>query len=166
MSVDYACLFPTMLLHHVRGVNFTLDGSGAVTLPVPSLSDWPDVTWRPDVNAKHVNLDTLTPEIVATWTAGDRLLLTGKLLTGRDAAHKRIADLFAKGEGLPAGVDFTNRVIYYVGPVDPVRDEAVAQQLNEVAGKRVTLKYEQHRGLPTSCFGDTDYFVVGVAVIE
>ncbi len=108
-----------------RHAHFTLDGSGVATLPVPSLADWPDVTWRPDVNAKRVDLDTLTPAIVATWKAGDRLLLSGKLLTGRDAAHKRIADLFAKGEPLPAGVDFTNRVIYYVGPVDPVRDEAV-----------------------------------------
>jgi fumarate hydratase class I len=72
-----------------------------------------------------VNLDTLTAAEVATWKAGDRLLLNGKLLTGRDAAHKRIADLYAKGEGLPPGVDFTDRVIYYVGPVDPVRDEAV-----------------------------------------
>jgi fumarate hydratase class I len=108
-----------------RHAHFVLDGSGVAQLPVPKLSDWPDVTWRPDVNAKHVDLDTLTPAIVATWKAGDRLLLNGKMLTGRDAAHKRIADLYASGEGLPAGVDFTNRVIYYVGPVDPVRDEAV-----------------------------------------
>ncbi len=108
-----------------RHTHFTLDGSGAATLPIPSLADWPDVTWKPDVNAKRVDLDSLTPEIVASWKAGDRLLLNGKMLTGRDAAHKRIADLFASGEGLPAGVDFTNRVIYYVGPVDAVRDEAV-----------------------------------------
>ncbi len=108
-----------------RHAHFTLDGTGVVSLPVPSLEDWPDVTWRPDVNAKRVDLDTLTPDVVATWKAGDRLLLNGRMLTGRDAAHKRIADLFASGEGLPAGVDFTNRVIYYVGPVDPVRDEAV-----------------------------------------
>jgi fumarate hydratase class I len=108
-----------------RHAHFTLDGRGVAHLPVPSLSDWPDITWHPDVNAKRVDLDTLTPEIVATWRAGDRLLLRGKMLTGRDAAHKRIADLFARGEPLPPGVDFTNRVIYYVGPVDPVRDEAV-----------------------------------------
>jgi fumarate hydratase class I len=108
-----------------RHAHFTLDGSGVAVLAVPKLSDWPAVTWRPDANAKRVNLDTLTPEVVRTWQAGDRLLLSGKLLTGRDAAHKRIADLFAGGQGLPAGVDFTNRVIYYVGPVDPVRDEAV-----------------------------------------
>lgn len=108
-----------------RHAHFTLDGRGVAQLPVPSLADWPDVTWRPDMSAKRVDLDTLTPAEVATWKAGDRLLLNGKLLTGRDAAHKRIADLYAKGEGLPEGVDFTNRVIYYVGPVDPVRDEAV-----------------------------------------
>ena len=108
-----------------RHAHFTLDGSGVATLPIPSLADWPDITWKPDVNAKRVNLDTLTAADVATWDAGDRLLLSGKLLTGRDAAHKKIADLFAAGEALPDGVDFTNRVIYYVGPVDPVRDEAV-----------------------------------------
>ncbi len=108
-----------------RHAHFTLDGSGVAQLPTPNIADWPKVTWRPDVNAKHVDLDTLTPAIVATWKAGDRLLLNGKLLTGRDAAHKRIADLFASGQQLPDGVDFTNRVIYYVGPVDPVRDEAV-----------------------------------------
>ena len=108
-----------------RHAHFTLDGSGVATLPIPKLTDWPKVTWQPDRNAKRVNLDTLTRDEVASWKAGDRLLLTGKLLTGRDAAHKRIADLFAKGEPLPAGVDFTNRVIYYVGPVSPVRDEVV-----------------------------------------
>ncbi|MBM4192890.1 MAG: fumarate hydratase [Gemmatimonadetes bacterium] len=108
-----------------RHAHFTLDGSGAASLPVPSLAEWPDVTWKPDTSARPVNLDTLTPAEVATWKAGDRLLLNGKMLTGRDAAHKRIADLFAKGQGLPDGVDFTNRVIYYVGPVDPVREEVV-----------------------------------------
>ncbi|MGA0920627.1 MAG: fumarate hydratase, partial [Gemmatimonadaceae bacterium] len=108
-----------------RHAHFTLDGSGVAKLPIPKITDWPKVTWQPDRNAKRVNLDTLTREEVAAWKAGDRLLLTGKLLTGRDAAHKRIADLFAKGEALPAGVDFTNRVIYYVGPVSPVRDEVV-----------------------------------------
>jgi fumarate hydratase class I len=108
-----------------RHAHFTLDGSGAAELPVPSLADWPSVTWRPDRNARRVNLDTLTRAEVAQWKAGERLLLSGKLLTGRDAAHKRIAELYAAGKGLPAGVDFTNRVIYYVGPVDPVRDEVV-----------------------------------------
>ncbi|MEW6693811.1 MAG: fumarate hydratase [Pseudomonadota bacterium] len=107
-----------------RHVHFHLDGSGPAKLEPPKLEDWPAVTWTPDTqSAKRVNLDTLTKEEVASWTVGQKLLLNGKMLTGRDAAHKRIADLLAKGEKLP--VDFTNRVIYYVGPVDPVRDEVV-----------------------------------------
>ena len=107
-----------------RHAHFVLDGSGPAYLEPPSLDLWPDVNWAPDYNkSKQVNLDTLTPAEVAAWKPGDTLLLSGKLLTGRDAAHKRIQDMLAKGEPLP--VDFTNRVIYYVGPVDPVRDEVV-----------------------------------------
>ncbi len=108
-----------------RHAHFVLDGSGAARLDPPDLSRWPKVEWAPSAAAKRVDLDRLTPAEVATWKPGETLLLNGKMLTGRDAAHKRIADLFAKGEPLPAGVDFTNRVIYYVGPVDPVRDEVV-----------------------------------------
>ena len=107
-----------------RHAHFVLDGSGPAYLEPPSLDLWPDVHWAPDYNkSKRVNLDTLTREEVASWQPGDTLLLNGKMLTGRDAAHKRIQDMLAKGEALP--VDFTNRVIYYVGPVDPVRDEVV-----------------------------------------
>lgn len=106
-----------------RHAHFVLDGSGPAELEQPKLSDWPEVTWRPDANAKKVNLDTLTRAEVAAWKPGERLLLSGRLLTGRDAAHKRIQDMLARGEKLP--VDFSNRVIYYVGPVDPVRDEVV-----------------------------------------
>ena len=107
-----------------RHAHFVLDGSGPVYLDPPSLSDWPDVNWMPDTEkSQRVNLDTLTKEEVASWKPGQTLLLNGKMLTGRDAAHKRIQDMLAKGEPLP--VDFTNRVIYYVGPVDPVRDEVV-----------------------------------------
>lgn len=107
-----------------RHVHFHLDGSGPAKLETPKLEDWPQVTWKADTNvATRVNLDTLTREEVAAWKPGQTLLLNGKMLTGRDAAHKRIADMLAKGEKLP--VDFTNRVIYYVGPVDPVRDEVV-----------------------------------------
>ena len=107
-----------------RHAHFVLDGSGPVYLEAPSLDLWPKVDWAPDVKkSKRVNLDTLTREEVASWKPGDTILLNGKMLTGRDAAHKRIQDMLAKGEKLP--VDFTNRVIYYVGPVDPVRDEAV-----------------------------------------
>ena len=108
-----------------RHAHFTLDGSGVAKLDPPDLSKWPAVHWTPSPAAKRVNLDTLTREEVATWKPGETLLLNGKMLTGRDAAHKRIADHFARGEALPDGVDFTNRVIYYVGPVDPVRDEVV-----------------------------------------
>jgi fumarate hydratase, class I len=107
-----------------RHAHFVLDGSGPAYLDPPSLDVWPDVHWQPDYNkSRRVNLDTLTKQEVASWKPGDTLLLSGKMLTGRDAAHKRIQDMLAKGERLP--VDFTNRVIYYVGPVDPVRDEAV-----------------------------------------
>jgi fumarate hydratase class I len=107
-----------------RHAHFVLDGSGPAYMDPPSLDLWPDVHWQPDYNkSKKVNLDTLTKEQVASWKPGDTLLLSGKMLTGRDAAHKRIQDMLAKGEKLP--VDFTNRVIYYVGPVDPVRDEVV-----------------------------------------
>ncbi len=107
-----------------RHAHVVLDGSGPATMDPPSLDLWPDVHWQPDYNkSKKVNLDTLTKAEVASWKPGDTLLLSGKMLTGRDAAHKRIQDMLAKGEKLP--VDFTNRVIYYVGPVDPVRDEVV-----------------------------------------
>ncbi|MDH5539504.1 MAG: fumarate hydratase [Rhizobacter sp.] len=107
-----------------RHAHFVLDGSGPAYIDPPSLDLWPDVQWAPDYNkSKKVNLDALTKAEVASWKPGDTLLLSGKMLTGRDAAHKRIQDMLAKGEKLP--VAFTNRVIYYVGPVDPVRDEAV-----------------------------------------
>ena len=107
-----------------RHAHFVLDGSGPAYIDPPSLDLWPDVHWQPDYNkSKKVNLDTLTQAEVASWKPGDTLLLSGKMLTGRDAAHKRIQDMLAKGEPLP--VDFKNRVIYYVGPVDPVRDEVV-----------------------------------------
>jgi fumarate hydratase class I len=107
-----------------RHAHFTLDGSGAAHLEAPSLDAWPKVQWEPNTEtSKRVDLNTLTPEEVASWKPGQTLLLSGKMLTGRDAAHKRIADMLAKGEPLP--VDFKNRVIYYVGPVDPVRDEVV-----------------------------------------
>jgi len=107
-----------------RHAHFHLDGSGPAILIPPDLGEWPEVNWTPNTETStQVNLDTLTPAEVASWKPGQTLLLNGKMLTGRDAAHKRIQDMLAKGEKLP--VDFTNRVIYYVGPVDPVRDEVV-----------------------------------------
>ncbi|HWU66076.1 MAG TPA: fumarate hydratase, partial [Methylophilus sp.] len=106
-----------------RHVHFTLDGSSVAELTPPSPNIYPDVHWAPSPQAKRVNLDTVTSAETQTWKTGDTLLLTGKILTGRDAAHKRIQTMLAKGEPLP--VDFTNKFIYYVGPVDAVRDEAV-----------------------------------------
>jgi len=106
-----------------RHIHFTLDGSGPAVLTPPSLDDWPAIDWRPAADARRVNLDSVTKEDIASWKPGETLLLSGRLLTGRDAAHKRIADLLARGEPLP--VDFSGRFIYYVGPVDPVRDEVV-----------------------------------------
>ena len=107
-----------------RHAHFTLNGDGPAILTPPSLDTWPDVSWQPDTEkSQRIDLNTLTREQVAAWQPGQTLLLNGKMLTGRDAAHKRIADMLAKGEALP--VDFTNRAIYYVGPVDPVRDEVV-----------------------------------------
>src|SRR5204863_8346359 len=106
-----------------RHLHFALDGSGPAEFEAPSLEGWPNVTWTPAAQSRRVSLDTLTRAEVTKWKPGETLLLSGKLVTGRDAAHKRIADMLAKGEKLP--VDFSNRVIYYVGPVDPVRDEVV-----------------------------------------
>ncbi|RUO29038.1 fumarate hydratase [Aliidiomarina sedimenti] len=106
-----------------RHVHFTLDGSGPADLQPPKLEDWPDITFEVGENVRRVNLDELKKDDVLDWKMGETVLLSGKLLTGRDAAHKRIADMLSKGEPLP--VDFTDKFIYYVGPVDPVGDEAV-----------------------------------------
>jgi fumarate hydratase class I len=126
--VDYpthAASKPVALLPNcaaTRHVHFTLDGSGPAHFEPPRLEDWPKLALDFSTS-RRVNLDGITREEVATWKAGDRLLLSGKLLTGRDAAHKRLTEMMARGEKLP--VDFKNRFIYYVGPVDPVRDEVV-----------------------------------------
>ena len=106
-----------------RHAHFVLDGSGPAHLEAPKLESWPDIAWGNDGKSKRVNLDSITPEEIQTWKSGDTLLLNGKLLTGRDAAHKRMVDMINRGEKLP--VDFTNRFIYYVGPVDPVGNEVV-----------------------------------------
>ena len=108
-----------------RHIHFTLDGAGPAMLTPPSIEDWPDMEYEASADAKRVDMDNVTPQEVASWKPGDVLLLNGKILTGRDAAHKKIKDLLDSGEGLPEGLDFNNRFIYYVGPVDAVRDEAV-----------------------------------------
>ena len=108
-----------------RHIHFTLDGTGPAVLTPPSLADWPALDYDPTAGARRVDLNSVTRDDIAAWQPGERLLLSGKLLTGRDAAHKRLKDLLDRGEPLPDGVDLTNRFIYYVGPVDPVRDEVV-----------------------------------------
>src|SRR5690606_35282950 len=106
-----------------RHAHFTLTGEGPALQTPPNLDDWPEISWEVSENVRRVNLDTVTREEVKSWQPGDTVLLSGKMLTGRDAAHKKMVDMLAKGESLP--VDLKNRFIYYVGPVDPVRDEAV-----------------------------------------
>ncbi len=144
MHATHAASKPVAMIPNcaaTRHGHFVLDGSGAAYMEPPSLSEWPDVEWQPDTKlSKSVNLDALTPAEVASWKPGDTLLLNGKMLTGRDAAHKRIQDMLAKGEQLP--VDFTNRVIYYVGPVDPVRDEVVGP-----AGPTTATRMDKFTGM-------------------
>lgn len=108
-----------------RHVHFHLDGSGPAKLTPPKLEDWPEITWELGKNVRRVNVDGITKEEIASWNAGDTVLLSGKILTGRDAAHKRIQTMLDNGEGLPEGVDFNGRFIYYVGPVDAVGNEVV-----------------------------------------
>lgn len=106
-----------------RHAHFVLDGSGPAQLDPPNLADWPDITWETDESLRRINLDTVTQQDIEQWKPGDTLLLSGKMLTGRDAAHKKMTDILARGEELP--VDLTGRFIYYVGPVDPIGEEAV-----------------------------------------
>ena len=108
-----------------RHIHFVLDGSGPAQLPEPNIDDWPEVSWTAGETATRVNLDEITEAEIQSWQPGQTILLSGKMLTRRDAAHKRIADLHAKGEPLPDGVDFNGRFIYYVGPVEATGDEVV-----------------------------------------
>lgn len=117
------CLIPNCAA--TRHVHFTLDGSGPAELTPPKLEEWPDITWEAGANTRRVNLDEITKEDVQEWKTGETVLLSGKILTGRDAAHKRIQGMLESGEGLPEGVDLKGKFIYYVGPVDAVGDEAV-----------------------------------------
>lgn len=117
------CIIPNCAA--TRHIHFTLDGTGPAHFAPPKLEDWPKITWDAGKNARRVNLDKITKEDIQEWKTGETILLSGKILTGRDAAHKRIQERLDKGEGMPEGVDFNGRFIYYVGPVDAVRDEAV-----------------------------------------
>ncbi|MEC8961999.1 MAG: fumarate hydratase, partial [Pseudomonadota bacterium] len=108
-----------------RHIHFSLDGTGPAKLTPPDLGNWPEIGTDVASQGRQINVDMLTRNDVANWQPGENLLLSGKILTGRDAAHKRIADLVTRGEPLPEGVDFSNRLIYYVGPVDPVGEEVV-----------------------------------------
>lgn len=117
------CMIPNCAA--TRHVHFTLDGSGPAQLTPPKLEDWPQITWEAGANTRRVNLDNITREEIQTWKTGETVLLSGKILTGRDAAHKRIQTMLQKGEKLPDGVDLKDKFIYYVGPVDAVGDEVV-----------------------------------------
>jgi fumarate hydratase, class I len=124
----HAASLPVSLIPNcaaTRHTHFSLDGSGPSFQTPPNLDDWPEISWEAGPNSRRVDLDTITADAIAEWKPGETILLSGKLLTGRDAAHKKIKDLLEKGEPMPEGVDFTNRFIYYVGPVDAVRDEVV-----------------------------------------
>ncbi len=124
----HAASLPVALIPNcaaTRHAHFSLDGSGAVSLSPPKIEDWPAITWRPDTQAKRVDLDSISQADITHWQAGERLLLTGHLLTGRDAAHKRIKQLLENKQTLPKNLNFKQRFLYYVGPVDPVKDEVV-----------------------------------------
>ncbi len=124
----HAASLPVSLIPNcaaTRHLHFSLDGSGPAELIPPRLEDWPQVSWEPGDDALRIDLDTLKREDTRHWKPGQRLLLSGRILTGRDAAHKRLKSLLDKGEPLPEGIDFRDRFIYYVGPVDPVAGEAV-----------------------------------------
>lgn len=131
-----------------RHIHFTLDGSGPATLPVPSPDDWPSFTPQESATHRRVNLDEITSEAIKEWRVGQTLLLSGKILTGRDAAHKKIAALFEREQPLPSGVDFSGRFIYYVGPVDPVGDEVVGP-----AGPTTATRMDQYTEMMLSRTG-------------
>ena len=125
---SHAASLPVALIPNcaaTRHAHFVLDGTGPATLPLPDLRDWPEMTWAPAATSRRVDLQRIDRAQIREWKSGETLLLSGRLLTGRDAAHRRIADMLARGDALPAGLDFTNRFLYYVGPVDPTHAEVV-----------------------------------------
>lgn len=141
------CMIPNCAA--TRHAHFVLDGSGPALQTPPSLDDWPEVAWDPGAGARRVDLDTVTREDVAAWKPGETLLLNGRMLTGRDAAHKQLMERIDSGAGLPEGVDLAGRFIYYVGPVDPVRDEVVGPAGPTTATRmdKFTASMLEHTGL-------------------
>ena len=141
------CMIPNCAA--TRHAHFVLDGSGPALQTPPSLDDWPEIAWDPGADARRVDLDTVTREDVAAWKPGETLLLNGRMLTGRDAAHKQLIERIDSGAGLPEGVDLAGRFIYYVGPVDPVRDEVVGPAGPTTATRmdKFTASMLEHTGL-------------------
>ena len=141
------CMIPNCAA--TRHAHFVLDGSGPALQTPPSLDDWPEIVWDPGAGARRVDLDTVTREDVAAWKPGETLLLNGRMLTGRDAAHKQLIERIDAGAGLPEGVDLAGRFIYYVGPVDPVRDEVVGPAGPTTATRmdKFTASMLEHTGL-------------------
>ena len=150
-----------------RHAHFMLDGSGPALQTPPDIADWPDITWEVSESVRRVNLDTVTPEEAAQWQPGDTLLLSGKMLTGRDAAHKKMKELIESGEGLPPEVDLKGRFIYYVGPVDPVRDEVMGPAGPTTATRmdKFTDFIIEHTGL-LGMIGKAERGPEGVAAIK
>jgi fumarate hydratase class I len=150
-----------------RHAHFVLDGSGPALQTPPDINDWPDITWEVGENVRRVNLDTVTREEAAQWRPGDTLLLSGKMLTGRDAAHKKMKELIESGEGLPPQVDLRGRFIYYVGPVDPVRDEVMGPAGPTTATRmdKFTDFILEHTGL-LGMIGKAERGPVGVEAIK
>jgi fumarate hydratase class I len=150
-----------------RHAHFVLDGSGPALQTPPNVDDWPDITRQAGENVKRVNLDTVTREQAAAWKPGDTLLLSGKMLTGRDAAHKKIRELIESGAGLPPEVDFRGKFIYYVGPVDPVRDEVMGPAGPTTATRmdKYTDFILEHTGL-IGMIGKAERGPTGIAAIK
>lgn len=150
-----------------RHAHFHLDGSGVAELTPPSIDEWPEITWDVGPRAKKVNLDTVTRAEISTWEPGDTLLLSGKMLTGRDAAHKRLLGMIDKGESLPEGVDLKDRFIYYVGPVDAVRDEVIGPAGPTTATRmdKFTDSLLEHTGL-MGMIGKAERGQVGIDAIK
>jgi fumarate hydratase class I len=150
-----------------RHAHFVLDGSGPSLQTPPDIDDWPDITWDVGDNVRRVNLDTVTREEAAQWQPGDTVLLSGKMYTGRDAAHKKMKELIESGEGLPPEVDLKGRFIYYVGPVNPVRDEVMGPAGPTTATRmdKFTDFILQETGL-LGMIGKAERGPVGIAAIK